>query len=46
VPSDKSARRFADIRNNIARIEQFTAGLDFVAFCQKEQAFYAVLHAC
>jgi uncharacterized protein with HEPN domain len=45
VPSDKSARRFEDIIDNIARIERFTAGLDFEAFCQNEQAFYAVLHA-
>ena len=45
MPSEKRARRFQDIIDNIARIERFTTGLDFEAFCRNEQAFYAVLHA-
>jgi uncharacterized protein with HEPN domain len=45
VLSEKHARRFRDILDNIARIERFTAGLDFAAFCQSEETFYAVLHA-
>jgi uncharacterized protein with HEPN domain len=45
LPSERRAGRFQDILDNIARIERFTAGLDFEAFCRNEQAFYAVLHA-
>jgi uncharacterized protein with HEPN domain len=45
LPSERHVRRFADIRDNIARIERFTAGLDFEGFCRSEETFYAVLHA-
>jgi uncharacterized protein with HEPN domain len=43
--SEKHARRFHDILDNIDRIERFTAALDFTAFCRNEETFYAVLHA-
>jgi hypothetical protein len=45
LPSDRRARRFQDILDNIARIERFTAGLDFEAFTRNEETFYVVLHA-
>ena len=45
MPSERRARRFQDILDNIVRIERFTAGLDFEAFCRHEETFYAVLHA-
>ena len=45
LPSDKSARYFEDILDNIARIERFTAGLDFEAFLGNEQVAFAVFHA-
>ena len=45
MPSDKPRRRLRDILDNIARIERFTAGLDFPAFEADEQALFASLHA-
>ena len=45
MPSERRARRFQNILDNISRIERFTAGLDFEAFCRNEETFYAVLHA-
>jgi uncharacterized protein with HEPN domain len=45
LPSDKRIRHFEDIRDNIARIERFTAGLDFQAFSANEQVTFAVFHA-
>jgi uncharacterized protein with HEPN domain len=45
VRSERLVRRFEDILENIVRIEQFTAGLDFSAFCQNEKTVFAVLHA-
>jgi uncharacterized protein with HEPN domain len=45
VPSEKLLRRLQDILDNIARIERFTAGMDFTAFGANEQALYASLHA-
>src|SRR5467141_508072 len=45
LPSEKQIQRFADILENIARIERFTTGLDADGLAQNEQAFYAVLHA-
>ena len=45
MPSDKLIRRFEDILDNIARVERFTAGLDYEAFVRDEQALFAVLHA-
>jgi uncharacterized protein with HEPN domain len=45
LSSEKEARWFEDILENIARIERFTAGLDIAALDKNEQAFYAVLHA-
>jgi uncharacterized protein with HEPN domain len=45
LPSNRQTRRFEDILENIARIERFTAGLDFAAFSSNEQVLYAVFHA-
>jgi len=45
LPSEKQIQRFADILENIARIERFATGLDADGLAQNEQAFYAVLHA-
>ena len=45
LPSDKPLRRLEDILENIARIEQFTAGMDFDGFTANDQAVYASLHA-
>jgi uncharacterized protein with HEPN domain len=43
--SERRVRRFEDILDNIARIERFTAGMDFQAFSASEQVTFAVLHA-
>ena len=43
--SERQIRRFADILDNIARIERFTAGMDAQAFMNSEQVTFAVLHA-
>ena len=45
MPSEKRIQQFADILENIARIERFTAGFDAGGFAGNEQVFYAVLHA-
>jgi uncharacterized protein with HEPN domain len=45
LPSEKPLRRLEDILENIARIEQFTAGMEFDAFAANVQAVYASLHA-
>ncbi len=45
LPSEKRIQQFADILENIARIERFTAGFDADGLAGNEQAFYAVLHA-
>jgi len=45
LPSEKPLRRLEDILENIARIEQFTAGMDFDGFAANDQAVYASLHA-
>src|SRR5258708_33692299 len=45
LPSDKPLGRLEDILDNIARIEQFTAGMDFADFEANEMALYASLHA-
>jgi uncharacterized protein with HEPN domain len=45
LPSEKPLRRLEDILENIARIEQFTAGMQFEAFAANIQAVYASLHA-
>jgi uncharacterized protein with HEPN domain len=45
VPSEKPLGRLENIRDNIARIERFTAGMDFAAFDANEQTLYASLHA-
>ena len=45
MPSSDPVRRFQDILDNIARIERFTAGLDFHAFKENEQVLFAVEHA-
>ena len=45
MPFEKPLRRLEDILSHIARIEQFTAGMDFEAFLANEQAVYASLHA-
>ena len=45
LPSEKQIQRFADILENIDRIERFTTGLDADSLARNEQAFYAVLHA-
>jgi uncharacterized protein with HEPN domain len=45
VPSRDPVQRFEDILQNIARIERFTAGMNFAAFSQNEQALFAVNHA-
>ena len=43
--SERQTRRFEDILYSIARIERFTAGMDFQAFSSNEQVTFAVLHA-
>ena len=43
--SERQIQRFEDILDNIARIERFTAGMDFQAFSADEQVTFAVLHA-
>ena len=45
MPSEKPLRRLEDILENITRIEQFTAGMEFDAFAANIQAVYASLHA-
>jgi uncharacterized protein with HEPN domain len=45
LPSEKRARYFEDILDNIARIERFIAGLDFQSFAANEQVTFAVFHA-
>jgi len=45
VPSDDPIQRFQDILDNIACIEEFTAGMDLDAFSRNNQALYAVKHA-
>ena len=45
MPSDDPARRFADIIENIERIEHFTAGMDITAFLADGTAIYAVQYA-
>jgi uncharacterized protein with HEPN domain len=45
LPSEKPLRRLEDILENIARIEQFTAGMNFDGFAANELAVYASLHA-
>jgi uncharacterized protein with HEPN domain len=42
LPSEHPARCFADIIDNIERIEQFTAGMDFAAFVAQGPVVYAV----
>lgn len=45
MPSEHPARRFADIVDNIERIEQFTAGMDLAAFVASGPVVYAVQYA-
>jgi uncharacterized protein with HEPN domain len=45
VPSSDPILRFQDIRDNIARIERFTARMDLQAFSANEETVYAVKHA-
>ena len=45
MPSSDPVQRFEDILENIARIEEFTAGMDLLTFSQNTQALYAVKHA-
>jgi uncharacterized protein with HEPN domain len=45
LPSERQIRRLEDILDNIARIERFTADLDFAAFAEGEQVIFAVFHA-
>jgi len=45
LPSEKPARRFRDILENIKRIERFTAAMDLAAFVAQEHMVYAVLYA-
>ena len=45
MPSERPARRFADIIDNIERIEHFTAGMDLAAFVAQEAVVYAVQYA-
>ena len=45
MPSSDPIQRLEDILENIARIEDFTAGMDLAAFRQNAQAVYAVKHA-
>jgi uncharacterized protein with HEPN domain len=40
LPSKVPARRFADILDNIERIEQFTAGMKLGAFVAEEVVIY------
>ena len=45
MPSEKPLHRLEDILENIARIEQFTAGVNFDDFAANDQAVYASLYA-
>ncbi len=45
MPSERLFRSLEDILENIARIERFTAGMDFDGFAANEQGVYASLHA-
>lgn len=45
MPSENPLQRLQDILDNAARIERFTAGLDFEAFRANEQAVFASLYA-
>ncbi len=45
MPSSDPIQRFEDIRDNIARIEKFTSGMDLQAFSANEETIYAVKHA-
>lgn len=45
MPSEDPARRFADIIDNIERIEQFTAGMSLEAFVAEEVVIFGVQYA-
>lgn len=45
MPSSDPIQRFEDILENIARIEEFTAGMNLQSFSQNILAVYAVKHA-
>ncbi len=45
LPSEHPALRFADIIDNIERVEQFTAGMDLAAFVAQGPVVYAVQYA-
>jgi uncharacterized protein with HEPN domain len=45
VPSSDPAQRFADITENIDRIEQFTKGLSAATFAASDQVTFAVKYA-
>jgi uncharacterized protein with HEPN domain len=45
LPSEHPARRFADIIDNIERIEQFTAGMDLATFVSQGAVAYGVQYA-
>jgi uncharacterized protein with HEPN domain len=45
LPFRDPHRSLKDILDNIARIERFTGGMDFIAFCEYEQAIFAVQYA-
>ncbi len=45
MPSSDPVQRFADIIENIARIERFTQGMDMQAFAGNEQTIHAVKYA-
>lgn len=45
VPSEQPRRRLRDILEDAERIERFTAGLNFAAFLENEQAVFASPHA-
>ena len=45
LPSEHPARRFADIIDNIERVEQFTAGMDLATFVSQGAVAYGVQYA-
>jgi uncharacterized protein with HEPN domain len=45
VPSSDPVQRFADIIDNIDRIEQFTQGLNAKTFAANDQVIFAVKYA-
>lgn len=45
MPSKNPAQRLRDILDNVAAIDEFTAGMDLAGFCRDQKTVYAVVRA-